>query len=786
VTIPEALQIAVQHHQAGRLAEAEALYRQILVARPNHPDALHLLGVIAHQGGRHALAVDWIRQSIAINPDCAVAHSNLGNALLAQGQLDEAVGVYRRLLQNAPDFPEAHNNLGAALRKMGLLDDAIASFRRAIQLKPNYPEAFNNLGNALRERGQLDDAIAAYRHALSLKPRYSDACNNLGNALRERGWLDEAIAACRQALLLTPANPGTHNNLGNALKDLGQFEEAIAAYRRALELRPDYPEAHNNLGNALKERGLFDQAIAACRAAIRLKPDFSEAHNNLGNALRDMGKPEEAIASYRRALELNPRSSEVHNNLGVALKDQGRFDEAIAAYRRALDLKPDSPDAHNNLANGLRDQGRLDDAIAGYRRALEIGPHLAWVHSNLIYALHFCLDGDERIAEEHQRWYQRFGEPVKRFILPHANDRDPNRRLRIGYVSPEFCDHVTGRYMVPLLEHHDREDFEILCYAAVARPDKLTERFRQLAQHWRSTVGLADEALAEMIRRDGVDILVDLTQHMAGNRLPMFARKPAPVQVSFAGYPDSAGLESIEYRISDRWLEGACRNEDEKTREKVYWVDSFWCYDPCGAELEVNSLPAIESGRVTFGCLNNFCKVNEPLIDLWAEALSKVTHSRLLLLSPVGSHRQRTLEAFERKGIDASHVEFFEFRPRSEYLRLYHQVDIALDSFPCNGHTTSLDSLWMGVPVVSLAGNSRLSRAGLSQLTNLGMPELVARSEAEYVRIAEGLARDLPRLSQIRSTLRRRMEASVLMDAPRFTRQIEQAYRKMWMRWCAG
>jgi predicted O-linked N-acetylglucosamine transferase (SPINDLY family) len=314
--------------------------------------------------------------------------------------------------------------------------------------------------------------------------------------------------------------------------------------------------------------------------------------------------------------------------------------------------------------------------------------------------------------------------------------------------------------------------------------DRMTEAFRRLAGHWRSTAGVGDEALAEMIRRDGVDILVDLSQHMAGNRLAMFARKPAPVQVSFVGYPASAGLEAIENRISDRYLEEGSESECMSHEERVHLIDSFWCYDPCGVAVKGNGLPAQERGSVTFGCLNTFRKVNQDVLRLWARVLARVKDSRLVILSPAGSHRERTLETLRNEGVERRRVEFVELRPRREYLELYHSLDIALDTFPYNGHTTSLDALWMGVPVVSFAGKTPVSRAGLSQWTNLGLPEFVARSEADYVKIAEGLASNLPRLAQLRAALRARMQASPLMDAPRFARQIEQAYRTMWRAWC--
>ena len=685
MTIPQALDLAVQRHQAGDLAAAEALYRQILAAQPNHADALHLLGEIAYQMGQNETAAQLIGRAISIRPFEARYLVTLGRPLKAQGQFDAAIAAYRKAILIDPTLAEAHNNLGNALRERGQLAEAVAECRRALQLKPDYPEAHHNLGAALAAQGQLD--------------------------------------------------------------------QAVAAYRRALELRPNIPTTYNNLGNALRERGQFDEAVAAFLRALELKPDYAEAHNNLGNALRD----------------------------------RGELDPAIAAYRRALELKPDFADAHSNLGNARRDQGLLEEALAAYRHALELNPEQVGVQSNLIYTLHFHPGHDARsIAEERRRWNRRFAEPLKRFIAPHANDRAPDRRLRVGYVSPDFRNHVVGRNLLPLFARHDHRNFEIFCYSGVAQADQLTEAFRRRADHWRSTVGLDDEALADLIRRDGVDILVDLTQHMAENRLPMFARKPAPVQVSFAGYPDSAGLEAIEYRISDRYLEAGSADQENGRTEQIRFIDSFWCYDPCGVEVEVNPLPALENETVTFGSLGNFGKVNERVLKLWARALGTAPDSRLLIWSLAGNHRERTLEVLRSEGVEARRVEFVGFRPRREYLELYHRLDIVLDTFPYNGHTTSLDALWMGVPVVSLVGNPPVSRAGLSQLTNLGLPELAAGSESEYVNIAGGLARNLPRLAELRGTLRDRMANSVLMDAPRFARQVEQAYREMWQAWSAG
>jgi predicted O-linked N-acetylglucosamine transferase (SPINDLY family) len=395
--------------------------------------------------------------------------------------------------------------------------------------------------------------------------------------------------------------------------------------------------------------------------------------------------------------------------------------------------------------------------------------------------------------------------------------------LRIGYVSPDFRDHALGWYILPLFRCHDHRDFEILCYSGTSRPDFVTAELQRLADGWRSTVDVSDADLAEMIRQDGIDIRVDLAQHTGGNRLPVFARRPAPVQVSFAGYPGSAGLEQIEYRLSDRWLEGGptrdavhcgagfqpassptpqagCphHNAGFKTSEGTHPatcilnpasyilpLDTFWCHDPSGLELEINPLPAQKSGRVTFGCLNNFCKVNHRVLGLWARVLTEVPDSRLILLARFGSHRERTLQFFARAGIDAGRIEFVTPGPRKAYLEYYHRLDIALDTFPYSGHMTSLDTLWMGVPLVTLPGPTVVSRGGLSILHNLDLAEFVAHSEGDYVRIAAELAGDLPRLAHLRATLRARMESSVLMDVPHFTRQVETAYREMWSALCS-
>jgi predicted O-linked N-acetylglucosamine transferase (SPINDLY family) len=408
-------------------------------------------------------------------------------------------------------------------------------------------------------------------------------------------------------------------------------------------------------------------------------------------------------------------------------------------------------------------------------------------HSDLVFISHFDPECNaQAIGEAHRLWARRHAEPLKKHIQPHANGRNPERRLRIGYVSPDFRDHVVGRNLLPLFRHADRQQFEITCYSQVLRPDATTAQFQQHGDGWRNIIDRSDEQLAAMVRQDQIDILVDLALHSAGNRLLAFARKPAPVQVTFAGYPSTTGLDTIDYRLSDPYMDPEGNDASVYSEQTIRLPHSFWCYDPLDCrEIPVNPLPASQNGLVTFGCLNNFGKINDQVLSTWAKVLSQVERSRLLLLSGEGSHRQHTLDLLSKAGVSPDRVEFVTHQPRQKYLELYHRIDLGLDSFPYNGHTTSLDSFWMGVPVITLVGQAPVARAGWSQLSNLGLPELAGKTPEEFVSIAVALAKDQPRLQELRQTLRQRMEQSPLMDAPGFARGIEAAYRQMWQRWCA-
>jgi predicted O-linked N-acetylglucosamine transferase (SPINDLY family) len=574
-------------------------------------------------------------------------------------------------------------------------------------------------------------------------------------------------------------------NLSYALAETGQRAEAEAYLRRALQLKPALAGAHNNLGNLLSKMGRFDESVACFHRALELEPGYAQAHSNLGIVYWENVRLDEAEAAFRHALRLNPGLAEAHNNLGNVLRERGALDEAVACYERSLQCRPEYAEALNNLGIALREQGRLSDAIASYRRAIDVHPAFAAAHSNLLYALIFSPDHDpQSILEEHRLWNCRHAEPLAASIQPNTNNRNPDRRLRIGYVSPDFREHAESFFTVPLLSAHDHHNLEIVCYSDVKRPDGITARIRSCVDLWRETVALNDTEFAELVRNDGIDILVDLTMHMGQNRLLVFARKPAPVQVCWLAYQGTTGLSTIDYRLTDHSIDPPGDYDDDYAEVSFRLPDAFWCYDPLATGPAVNALPAFDCGQVTFGCLNNFCKVNEHVLALWAKVLRAVDHSRLVLLAPEGSARERTADVLEQAGVTRERLTFVGRLPRAEYLELHHRIDIALDTFPYTGQTTSLDAFWMGVPVVNLIGNTAPARAGRSLLGHLGLPELVAQSPEQFVRIAVALATDLPHLANLRATLRQRLEASPLMDSPRFARGIEAAYRAMWRRWC--
>ena len=751
----------MRYHGDGCLEEAEYCYREALAAEHHNGEALHGLGLLEWQTGR----------------------------------LDDAHILLKKACDDAPGVWRYRRTLGKFFTTVKLHREALEAFEHAKELAPASAESWFDYANALHTAGRHKESIPAYRRAIALDQANVEARNNLGAALDAMGDHAGAVQILQEGLAQNPAFLPLHNNLGNALLGQGLIDEAIAAFQNGLCLDADSADIWFNLGNAYAAREPGSAASDAYQRALALAPGHPKALVNLGNVLRLRGELSAALAHYRRAMQAQPGGPDAYNNAGITLHLMGNLHEAGELLQQAIALAPNLSQAHSHLGNVFKDSGRLDEALACYRRAMALAPHSAQAHGNLLYAMQYHQGSSARdILEEAQRFGALHGlaqhGPVLDALpgtippLPQVTT-EPGRRIRIGYVSPDFRQHCQSLFTLPLLSNHDAGRFEIYCYAHLARPDDLSRRVAAHADVWRPIYGKSDAQVADMIAADGIDILVDLTMHMANGRPLLFARKPAPIQLAWLAYPGTTGLPQIDYRLTDPWLDPVQDGNGPYTEQSVRLPDTFWCYDPLIDAIDAantvapGALPAQEAGRVTFGCLNNFCKVSDDTLNLWGQVLSRLPASRLLLLAPAGQHRERVAAVLARHGIDAARIEFALPRPRLEYLQLYHRIDLCLDTVPYNGHTTNLDAFWMGVPVVTLVGDTVAGRAGWSQLNNLGLPELAAFDAAAFVDIACGLAADLPRLADLRQGLRARMAASPLMDGQRFARAMETIYEQL-------
>jgi protein O-GlcNAc transferase len=822
ITLEEALQLGLSHHQVGRLAEAETVYRQILQFEPEQADALYFLGRIAHQSGRWDEAVAFSKRAIAADPSESTFAHSLAESLRAQGKLSEAVEWYCAALRLKPDYALAHSNLASALAALGEVGRAESSFREALRLNPQFAECYNNWGVLLRRQGRLVDARTCFMQALGLRPDFTEAHNNLGNACRDDGKLDEAIGAYRRAIETRPDFDLARLNLAEALREAGRSNEAASELQDVLRIRPHCKEAHAALAEMCRAGGKLDEACGHYEAILRFDPRSAPALISLGAVLHQQGKPGDAQECFQRALEIDARSvqghvnlgysfqaqgklasatdcferalqvepnhAEAHNSLAVTWNLRGRPDQALAHCRRAVEIDPTFAFAHNSLGVCLQDLGRLDEATASYRTAVQLAPDAAGHHSNLLYAMNCDSSCDAAsVAAEHRAWGQRHAHPLTPKRLEHSNDRTPGRRLRIGYASPYFRQHAVNTFIEPILASHDHETFEVFCYSDVAAADATTRQLMMHADRWRPTAGLSDQQLSEAIREDRIDILIDLSGHIGGNRLLVFARKPAPVQVTYLGYQNTTGMTAMDYRLTDDYADPPGRTEAYYTEQLVRLPGSFFCYLPANDVPPINGLPLESNGFVTFGSFNNFFKVTPEVLATWAKLLRTVPRSRLVVLAyTIDLVTEHVYDTIKRHGVDANRVEVTDRLPYRQYLELIQTVDIALDPFPFNGHTTTCDCLWQGVPVVTLSGQTYASRFGGSGLVTLGLADLIAHTADEYVQTATSLATDVERLRQLRSSLRERMAGSPLLDFRTFTRNLEAEYRRMWTRWCAS
>lgn len=782
----------VGQFSAGRFRIAMNLAQAMVRDFPFHAFGWKLLGAVLKQTGHGAASIAPMQKAIELLPDDASAYSNLGIAFKDLGRFDEAESSFRRAVELTPTLAEAHYNLGVLLDEFGRLDEAEACFRQAAACKPGCAEAHDNLGLILRKKGRQEDAAACFRQVIALMPDYAEAYSNLGSILNELGRLDEAAASYRQAIAKRPDHPEEYCNLGAILCQLKQFNEAERCLRQALAMRPDLAEAHCNLGNTLKAIGRLDKAEASYRRAIDLRPDLAEAHCNLGGVLQDLGQSEAATTSCRKAIGLKSDDAEAHYNLGNALFDLGQLGEAEGCFRHAIALKPGYAEAYNNLGSALKDQGRLVEAATSYRQAIALKSDAdladsAFAYSNLLFCLSYSahITVDELFAE-HRRFGEKFETAFHIERRVHSNAKDPNRPLRIGFVSGDFRHHAVTFFTEPVLAQLSRaKQLSLHAYSNNPFEDDTSARLRKYFSSWRLVAGSDDQTLAETIRSDGIDILIDLSGHTAMNRLLTFARKPAPIQASWLGYLGTTGLRTMDYYLADRYFL-PIEQFDGKFTEKIIHLPAVAPFLPPATAPEVNPLPANKNGHITFGSFNRLVKINPTVVSLWSRLMRALPDSKMFI-GGMPEHGDDILrDWFASEGIAPERLQIRQQCSLDNYLGMHRQVDFCLNTFPYGGGATTNFALWMGVPTLTLAGNTPASRFGEAYLRHVGLECFIADDPDDFLTRGLEWSRSTDALAQIRKNLRSGMKHSALCKPELIAESLEHAFRTMWQRWCNG
>ncbi len=810
---------AVYFHQKEQLEKALPIYREILTLERKHSDTLVNMGAILRRLGQIKEAITCYRRFLKLNPKIGEIWCNLGNALESIGNIEEAKSAFLKAIALKPNLGVAHFHLGQILHNQENWQEAEKYYRQTLKLNPQFVMAYNNLGNVLGAQGKIQEAISQYQQSIKLQPDYAEAHYNLGNALREQKNYEPAKTSYQLAINYQPDLVPAYFNLGITLEALEQLPEAEEAFKQALVQEPKLSEAHMHLAKLAKERkdlateekhlrmalnlrkndgiahtllinlvaqGKSQEAISLVEEKIAQFPEDAESFYNLGTLYNQLGQYEKALTYLHKALELDPKLTMAYQNLAFAYSQQSQFTEVIRAQQKAIEVDPKMVVPHLNLGYSYYNQGHILKAIDCFRETLRLDPNFHPGHSGLLHTLNFDPNSTpEAIAQAHTEWGKQYSIPVKQY----PNPREPQRPLKIGYVSPDFRQHSVSYFLKPILEHHSPEQFTVFAYANVVKPDEVTERLRAIVPHWRDISQENDAAVCEQILHDEIDILIDLAGHTGNNRLPVFAQKPAPIQISYLKYPNTTGLAAMNYRLTDSWADSP-GTEQYYTEELIRLPQCFLSYQPPKDAPPVIELPALTHSGITLGSFKALVTLTPEVIAMWSKILLALPNSRILLQSPFFDDRticKPYLFQFAQHGINQQRICLLGGRknPR-ERLEFYSNIDICLDTSPYNDILSSCEALWMGVPVISLIGKTHGSRVGYSLLNGVGLPELATNSWQEYIDKAIALASDLDGLAQMRSTLRQKMASSILCDGETFTRNLEATYRALWEQECSN
>ena len=751
-SVEEMLRLATDAYHSGHTGETQAICQKILDQDAGNFDALRLLGCSQVQSQQIKSGIEFLTRALEITPSHAETLYELGRALYMAGQVASALGCFEKAEMANPEYAEASNAKGIMQSALGKSKEAMVSFQRAVAINPDYAGAHNNLGNERLLAREYKDSLSDFDSAIRLQPDFANAYNGRGNALLCLGRHANALSDFDKAVALNSQHVEAWTGRGNALTELHRYEEAIASYEQAL-------------GVELAGKGLRGQIATGNN---RYRPLFE---------------------NYRHLLEQSTGATQIICSIGKLLRLVGKQRESIELLDLVLSVRPDDKIACEGKAKSLRDLGYFDGALEFYELNFARHPDSPELLSAYLFNLNYVPGLSQTdVFAQHKKFGELFEKPLKPTWRAHENVADPDKTLRIGFVSADLRNHPVGYFLENVLAQLCTNSLNLYAYDNNGESDEVTERLRSAFHVWRDISQLKDEDVAGLVRADGIDVLVDLSGHTKGNRLLVFARKPAPVQVTYLGYFATTGLTGMDYFLGDRWQMPEGESIDY-TETPFRLPGHHLCLTPPKFDIPVSPLPALQNGYVTFGNFNNADKMNEAVIECWANILESLPGSRLFLKAEHFASADvvaRTLERFAVHGIDRDRLILEGNAPFEDYLKSYQRVDLALDPFPYNGGTVTMQALWMGVPVLTMYGYRHVARHGAGVMHTMGMPEWVAKNREDYVRRAVAHASDTRALSEVRENLRERFLTSSLCDAPSFARNLEEAFRTMWREWCAN
>ncbi|KAB2046403.1 hypothetical protein ES319_D01G231900v1 [Gossypium barbadense] len=803
----DALSYANILRSRNKFVDALAIYNNVLEKDSGCVEAYIGKGICLQMQNMGRPAFESFAEAIKLDPQNACALTHCGILYKDEGRLVDAAESYQKALKADASYKPAAEclaivltDLGTSLKLAGNTQEGIQKYYEALKIDPHYAPAYYNLGVVYSEMMQYDTALSCYEKAALERPMYAEAYCNMGVIYKNRGDLESAIACYERCLAVSPNFEIAKNNTAIALTDLGtkvklegDINQGVAYYKKALYYNWHYADAMYNLGVAYGEMLKFDMAVVFYELAFHFNPHCAEACNNLGVIYKDRDNLDKAVECYQLALSIKPNFSQSLNNLGVVYTVQGKMDAAASMIEKAIIANPTYAEAYNNLGVLYRDAGNITMAVTAYEQCLKIDPDSRNAGQNRLLAMNYINEGDDdKLFEAHRDWGRRFMRLYPQYDS-WDNPKDLERPLVIGYISPDYFTHSVSYFIEAPLIYHDYGKYQVVVYSAVVKADAKTNRFRERVVKkgglWRDIYGIDEKKVASMIRDDKIDILVELTGHTANNKLGTMACRPAPVQVTWIGYPNTTGLPTIDYRITDS-LADPPGTKQKHVEELVRLPECFLCYTPSSEAGLVSPTPALSNGFITFGSFNNLAKITPKVLQVWARILCAVPNSRLVVKCKpfcCDSVRQKFLTTLEQLGLESLRVDLLPLiLLNHDHMQAYSLMDISLDTFPYAGTTTTCESLYMGVPCVTMAGSVHAHNVGVSLLSKVGLGHLIAKNEDEYVQLALQLASDVTALQNLRASLRDLMSKSPVCDGQNFISGLEATYRGMWRRYCKG